>query len=231
MGRIKLFVLILIFNLIVFGVVTGIINAQTNGGSSTWKTIVGNPITNTNGVLGWAQSITNILQVGYDGSYNKMVSNISNSTYTAPQSPSTNIGNLYWCTYLIIDSYALSGINGLSRASHSAVVYMMQFWRQTPGFVFLDYYSGNRQSVLSQVQPGYVIFYQANPGQTTLGTFDHVAIVKSLTINNNGDGTLETYDSNTTYSTRLTYPVDNWNIRGLLTSPSTYAVMGFGTTQ
>jgi hypothetical protein len=163
-----------------------------------------------------------------------MVADISSTSYTAPKSPGTSISNKYWCTYLVIDSYNLANHPGLSRAQ-AAVASMIPFWKSSSGFKFLDYYNGSHQNILSQVQPGYSIMFQDNPGQATVGEFDHAAIVKSINLNSQGDGTLVTYDSNlpTQWGKTITYPVAGWEVKGTLKGPShpNYSVMGFGTIQ
>ncbi len=209
---------------------------QTN--SNTIETRIGNPQSqpskNSSGVISWTEKISAVLEIGYDGSYDKMVSQISNGSYTTAQSPGTSSANKYWCTYLVIDSYNLAGFSGTSRQNHGGAVNLMNYFRGNAGYKFLDYYSGSHSSALSQAKPGYAIFFQAVPGSTTIGSFDHAAIIKSINVNTHGDGTLETYDANISPASGgkvLSYPVDSWTIKGLLTSPSTYSVMGFGTTQ
>lgn len=202
------------------------IYAQLRTDSNKVRTRVGNP-QSASDIVSWAQQITNALEIGFDGSLNRMMAVISNGPYATPTSPGTDISNIYWCTYLVIDSYNLAGIVGLNRAGHAAVVYIMGFWRQTSGYKFLDYFGGPHESILPQVQPGFAIFFQKVPGASRIGELDHTAIVKSININSHGDGILETYDSNVSGGRSvLSYPVDAWNIKGAI-SPA----VGFGTVQ
>lgn len=202
--------------------------------SSTVKTKMGNPVTSPGGdeVLNWGHQISNALEAGYDDSYDKMVASISNGSYTAPQSPGTSIGNKYWCTYLVIDSFNLAGFSGLTRA-HAGVVYMLSFWKSSSEYLFLDYYNTSHEYVLTQVKPGYSILFQDNPGLTTIGDFDHAALVETISINDNGDGVLVTLDSNlpTKWGKRVNYPISNWEILGTLKGVGhpNYSIMGFGT--
>lgn len=199
-------------------------------------TKVGTPSNPSGTILPWTIQISDALQTGFDGSYDKMVSNITNGTYTAPQSPGTSTSNKYWCTYLVIDSYNLAGFSGLSRA-HAGAVNMLSFWKTNAAYTFLDYYNNNH--MLDQVQPGYSILFQDNPGQTSIGDFDHAAIVKDINVDSHGNGTLNTYDSNLPGIKGVPYTLVDWEIHGSLknvcTSPGVchpnYSVMGFGTTK
>ena len=205
---------------------------QTN--SNTIDTKVGNPlITGVTGggkagdVLSWASQISNELEAGYDGAFDRMTASITNGSYTTQPAPGTSVGNIYWCTYLIVDSFNLAGITGLSRGADAAVVNMISAFQNTPGLKYLDYYNGNRSQVLSQVQPGYAIFYQSSPGSGALGDLDHTAIIKTISVNSHGDGQIETMDANISGGRKvLSYTIDGWDIKWR-TSP----VVGFGTNQ
>lgn len=203
--------------------------------TSSVRTKVGNPPNNGQDTLEWAQKISSALEPGFDGSNDKMVANISNAGYTAPQSVGTSSGNKYWCTYLVIDAFNLAGHTGLNRASHGGAVYMMGFWKSNGNYVFLDYYNSSHQDVLKQVQPGYSIIFQDNPGTTTIGDFDHAAMVYSINVNAHGDGVIETLDANlpAEWGKTITYPISAWDIKGTLRGSNhpNYSIMGFGTTK
>lgn len=196
--------------------------AQMRTNSNTVTTTVGNPPSSSSGdVLSWAQKITSSLQIGSDGGLDKLATSISSGLY------STGTSEKYWCTYLVVDSYNLSGHSGLSTGSQGAVTGMVAFWQNTPGYVFLDYTAN--QQILSQISPGYAIFFLADDYN-----FNHAAIVKSITWANQnaGDGTLETYDANLppSWGTVISYNIWGWNIKGIL-NYSNYHVAGFGYHQ
>ncbi len=175
--------------------------------------------------------ITNALQIGFDGGFNKLTQRITNNSYTTSYWPSTNYSNKYYCTYLVIDSFNLAGHNELSEVNDGWVYNMINHWKQLPGYIFLDYYRGSHESILRQVQPGYAIFYLNNPNATSPSSDgDHTAIVKSISFNSQGDGTLETYDSNVG-SVINGYIIAGWDILGTLRGRPghlNYSVMGFG---
>ncbi|MCL4418989.1 hypothetical protein M1146_02680 [Patescibacteria group bacterium] len=191
------------------------------------------PIT-TSGILGWAGQITNNLQIGSDGGLNRMTTSITNNSYTAIYAPSTSSLDKYWCTYLVIDSYNLAGYRGLSLGSgDGAVYYMISHWKQLPGYTFLDYYNQPHENILKLVRPGYAIFFLNDPSATGPSSDgDHAAIVKSISIDLQGNGVIETYDSNlpSAWGTVVRYPVVDWEINGTLRGPAhpNYSVMGFG---
>jgi|GEM_PF-5594890 len=178
-------------------------------------------------VVGWADKLSGFLELGTTENpggislgrvYNKMVADIKNGDYSATKRAAEIAGGagprgIYWCTNIVIDAFNLAGRKGLDIGKHQAVVNMVNFWKSTTDYLFLDYTNGSRKDILSQVQPGYAFFLQTSPGQ--YGPLDHVAIVKGITINTQGDGVLETYDSNYPKKTER-YEIDGWNIKGLL---------------
>ena len=199
--------------------------SQQNQATGTGSASLG-PGPAQDSVLGWAQRITSALQIGNDNGFDRLSAPISSNSY------STGTSEKYWCTYLVVDSFNLAGYSGLSKGSHGGVVYMIGFWKTNSNYVFLDYYNLSHQTVLGQVQPGYAIFFQDVPGMTTIGNFDHAAIVKSLSVDSHGNGALETNDANlpTLVGTTVRYPVVSWEIKGTLKEVGhpTYSVMGFG---
>lgn len=201
--------------------------AQQTVQSKPVQTKVGNPAGNPSSgnlssILDWDEKIVNSLQPGIWGYLNKLATNITNGSYTTNTWAGADTGSVYWCTYSVIDSYNLAGISGLSKSQHAAVVIMRQFWKSAQaaslGYKYLDYPSNHQ--TLQEVQPGYAMFMESVPDQHTGN--EHVAIVKAISINDRGDGTIETYESNSS-SKSHTYIVDGWNI------PKTvYPVRGFG---
>ena len=168
--------------------------------------------------------------------FHKMVNPVSNGGYTGIAASATSTSNIYWCTYLVIDAFNLSGLRGLTTA-HSAVLNMIPFFMNTPGYTFIPYsvafstYSppryrvttnAERRQSLAKVQPGCTTFFQSNPG---VHERNHVAILKTKVLNANFDGYIETYDSNNTVRI-VRYPIRAGNIENTLYVPD--SLRGFG---
>jgi hypothetical protein len=189
------------------------------GGGGGGTTGVCNSGSTQSSITGWAKSITSCLQVGADGFFDILTAPVSNGSYT------THAPTPYECTYLVVDSYNLSGYSGLSYGSDGAVAYMISFWKSNPNYLYLDYYNLSHQTILSQVQPGYAIFFQTVPGQTTVGD-DHTAIVGSLTLDSLGSGSMVTYNANSPASagTAVRYSVYLWDI----VNQGSQQAVGFG---
>ncbi len=168
--------------------------------------------------------------------YHKMVDPVSNGGYRGIAGNATDLTNLYWCTFLVIDAFNLSGISGLTTA-HSAVLNMIPVFMNTPGYMFIPYsvvfstYSPpryrittiiERKQALRTVQPGCTTFFQSRPG---IHERNHVAIIKTKSLDSNYYGYIETYDSNNTSRT-VRYPVKAGNIENTLYVPD--SLRGFG---
>ncbi|MBI2430787.1 MAG: hypothetical protein HYV39_02125 [Candidatus Levybacteria bacterium] len=177
-------------------------------------------------ILDWTIKISNVLEEGPLGDYNKMIANITNGSYNSTKRTgefiNTGPRGLYWCTNLVIDVYNLAGKSGLND-NHQAVVSMRNFWKTAPGYIHLDYLSGNHQNILSTIFPGFAIFFESQPGVFTGN--EHVAIIKSKSLDSRGNGFIETYDANTNAKTQR-YPVVNWDVKNQL-----YTLVAFGIVQ
>jgi hypothetical protein len=200
------------------------------------QTITSNPVTTLFGnapepvnqigiqeILRWTVPISNALETGSLWNYyNRMQADISNNGYTATKRQGLNDGTtptgLYWCTNLVIDSYNLAGKRGLV-ANHQAVVDMRKFWKTATGYKYVDY-SGNKQQAIQAITPGYAIFFEQNDGVASGA--EHVAILKSIEVDNRGNGQIQTYDSNSSVKISQ-YPIRNWNIEN-----TRYPTRGFG---
>lgn len=171
--------------------------------SNTVTTNVGNPPDSLRGgpipieklaqIFYWGQIINDALLQGLpQTSFNKMVNNITNGSYTASirQALDRGVGQtgIYWCTNLIIDAFNLAGITGLG-PNHQGVRGMLDFWKTTPGYVFI---ANTGTDSLKTIKPGFAVF-RINPGDYT---FDHVSMVKNISIDDRGNGSIETIDSN-----------------------------------
>ncbi len=195
----------------------------------------------TSSILGWTENISSVLEIGPDifipndpnpnqhnTDYDRVVQIITNGTYTATRRTGelidTSPRGLYWCTNLVIDSYNLAGKAGLG-LNHQAVVNMNNFWKTSSrdfnsGYIYLDYLNDNHQSVLSALNPGFAIFFESVPGVFTGN--EHTAIIKDKHLDSNGNGWIETYDSNTNSKTHR-YPIFGWNVKN-----QRYTLVGFG---
>jgi hypothetical protein len=193
--------------------------------SNTTTTRVGNPTTqsptgNAN-IMTWVNQIASNLETGYDGAHNRMLADISNGSYSALKRTGENVEQVYWCTYIVIDSYNLAGISGLS-LSQASVAEMVKFWKRTSGYKYLDYdNASDKSSILRQVKAGDAFFQESVAEQWT-GS-EHVSIVESISIDGNGNGSIKTIDSNAR-SIYYTFPIDNWTVQNLF-----YPLRGFGS--
>lgn len=142
-------------------------------------------------IVQWAQRINDALQPGLPpSSYNKMLADISNGTYSATKRSAQDRGvgptGIYWCTNIVIDSYNLANTKGLN-TNHQAVRGMMDFWKKTSGYIFQPYPGTD----LKLVQAGFALF-RINPDWN----LDHVSIIESIKIDHRGEGSIKTLDSN-----------------------------------
>lgn len=192
--------------------------------SSTVTTRVGNPVVATGSgtlsdVFEWDTKIVNSLRPGLWGYLNNLSTALTNNTYSTGAWAGTNKGNLYWCTYSIVDSFNLAGVTGLSKAKHAAVVTMRSFWKSSPsGYRYVDYQGSSQE--LTTLATGYAIFFELLPGE--FRDKEHVAMIKTVSIDSRGNGFIETQDSNSSTRTHK-YPVSGWSI---MSTP--YPVRGFG---
>lgn len=171
-------------------------------------------------ILHWTTQINSSLQPGLPATaWNKMLADISSNGYTATKRAALDRGvgptGIYWCTNLVIDSYNLSGISGLG-PSHQGVRGMMQFWQTTPGYNFIPF---DGTASLRLAKPGYALF-RVNAGDYNL---DHVSIIKSINIDERGNGSISTLDSNSKKAWTIT--IENGRV---LDSFFMAEVVGFG---
>lgn len=221
---IKCFSLILMFLLFISPVSAVELSTESN----TVTTRVGEPPISSEGsatllsIFEWDTKIVNSLERGIWNYINRLVTAFTNGSYSTGTWAGANEGSVYWCTYSIVDSYNLAGVSGLSKGQHAAVVNMRNFWKKAPSpYVYIDYPGSSTD--LPLVKQGYAIFLEKVPGQYT-GS-EHVAMIKTVSVDARGNGYIETQDSNS--STALhKYPVDSWAIQG-----THYPVRGFGGLQ
>ncbi|HLL60986.1 MAG TPA: glucosaminidase domain-containing protein, partial [Candidatus Nitrosocosmicus sp.] len=185
--------------------------------------------TSTNNVADWAAKINGVLQVGYvwNNYLNRNITPITNGNYTTQYREGRDQGTgrtgLYWCTNLVIDSYQLSGIKGLG-AEHQGVVNMRNYWKNAPApYLYVEYDKADHIQSLSKVSPGCAIFFETVAGVHT--GKEHVAIVKSISMDTSKNGLMESYDANTT-SRVVKYPIKNGEVKNV-----PYPLRGFGCLQ
>lgn len=123
-------------------------------------------------------------------------------------------GVYYWCTFLIADAYNKAGISGVTRSAHAAVVTMKAFFASTEGFSLFP-----PETPAEQLAPGDVVFFEGN-GQ-------HVSLIKSVTLNEEGNGAIHTYDSNNVV-TEDVITVVNHKAQRANSTARLYAITGFG---
>ena len=127
-------------------------------------------------------------------------------SFTSPcatASPRLSWAGQYWCTYLVVDAYQLAGIKGLSVGADGGVATMHSHFRSLPGYFALD--GTPSQASLSKVKPGYAIFFRSD---------SHVGLVKSINVDGNGNGTLVSYESNSS-ATSHTWPIAGWQVKNV----------------
>lgn len=126
--------------------------------------------------------------------------------------------NIYWCTYLIVDSYNKIVATGLDRIKHGAVVNMKNYFKNTQAnggkLRFLE-----PTTPVSQLRPSDTIFFE--------GQGQHTSLIKSIILDPNGNGTIVTYDSNNVVLE------DEISVRGYRalnakTTAHMYSITGFG---
>lgn len=182
-------------------------------------------------LLTWAQTINDRLELGApDPStelhyryHNRQMNNIYNCNYSAlkrdGQATQVNdlvderINHWYWCTYIVIDSFNLTGVKGLSGEAldltQADVRDLHIFMDSTPGMQFVDYRT-NKKTALSKVRPGYAFFVESCFRSYCAGGA-HTGIINSINIDNHGNGTIITLESNNT-SKSHTWPVAEWEV-------------------
>lgn len=131
----------------------------------------------------------------------------------------TGLGsNVYWCTYLIVDSYNKVAATGLDRLRHAAVVNMKNYFKNTQAnggkLRFLE-----SVAPVSQLRPGDTIFFE--------GQGQHASLIKSIILDPNGNGTITTYESNNVVL-EDEISVRNYRALNAKTTVHMYSITGFG---
>ncbi len=163
-------------------------------------------------VVGWAQQIAASLVIGGGGPLSGDGYDNRTQSFTSPcasASPRSSWAGQYWCTYLVVDAYQLAGIQGLSVGADGGVAEMHRHFGFISGYFTLD--GTPNQATLSKVKPGYAIFFRDD---------SHVGLVKSIVVDGNGNGTLESYESNSS-ATSHKWPIAGWQVKNV-------SINGFG---
>lgn len=138
------------------------------------------------------------------------------------------VNSRYWCTDLLIDTYNITLGKRVLGEDLGTVQDMIYFWKNPPSssFVFVHYrLAGEHQSALlklygSKPTFGDALFFESKEGDHN--GFEHVALIRDMNLDSNGNGKILTYEANNN-STTGTYPIYNWQIRN-----TPYPVTGFG---
>lgn len=191
-----------------------------------------NPVVGPCGpLLTWAQTVNDRLELGApDPStelhfryHNRQMSNINNCNYPAlkrdGQANHVNdvvderINHWYWCTYIVIDSFNLVGLKGgngeVLDLTQGDVRDLHIFMDSTEGFQFVDYRT-DKKNALAKVRPGYAFFVEACFRSYCQGGA-HTGIIKTIEVDNRGNGTIITLESNSTDKSH-TWAVAEWEI-------------------
>lgn len=164
-------------------------------------------------VIDWGTKINASLVVGGSG-YDKLTKDMTSECRPKDPHLQQKYGQ-YWCTILIIDSYALAGI---PIAENAGVVAMREWWKTAKGFKYVDYAKPGPQ--LKQVQPGFANLMESSAGVHT--GHEHVNMIKTISVDEKGNGKITTIDANSG-SKSHTYTVSGWDIKN-----TSYPVRGFG---
>lgn len=124
----------------------------------------------------------------------------------------------YWCTYLIVDSYNMSGAAGLSRAGYGLVLGMKSFFRNT-GLNGGKYNFLPPDAKADQLNPGDVVFFE--------GRGQHVSLIKSIELDTDGDGAVKTYEANNVVIEDF-ISVKSFKLLNAKTTAAIYSITGFG---
>jgi hypothetical protein len=231
----KKYIFILAISVSLYFGIPQLTHAQLRTDSNNVTTRVGSPTVQApdagslEAILSWAQRINDALEPALWDFRNKMMADICNTdNYCAHKrlglSDSVNqltLDAIYWCTFIVVDSFNLAGNKGLTQESHLAVVNMIRFFKSTPGYFYLDYQHEDPITILSQVKPGYAYFLVTSPSLEHRGA-EHTGLVKSIQIDKYGNGSLTTVESNASVPGR-TYPIVNGQVL-----ESHYPLRGFG---
>lgn len=178
------------------------------------------------GILPWADKITSVLEPALWTYLNNQEEDICNEAgYCANKRSGVSTEDLYWCTFLVIDAYNLSGYSGLTPDKHLGVIYMVPFFQDTEGYIFLPYNPEDtsdaiNQRTLQQVKPGMAFFMAQD--LTVTQSMEHTGLVKSISIDSHGNGSIETYESNSDTISH-TFTISDWTVMNMF-----YPLRGFG---
>lgn len=134
----------------------------------------------------------------------------------------------YWCTDLLIDTYNVVLGKRVLGEDLGTVEDMIIFWKNPPttNFVFVHYRNANEHqnalAALYTTKPNFgdALFFESVEGKHT--GFEHVALIRDVSLDGNGNGVIHTYEANNG-STTGTYPISRWQIKN-----TPYPVTGFG---
>lgn len=114
----------------------------------------------------------------------------------------------YWCTNLVKDAVSMAYGQPQSTFNLSeSVVGQTSNWK-AKGWPYYSYFYGNHEDVLKKVKPGCAMFmmseYEVHNGH------EHVAVLKSVDLDQYGNGTVRTLDANGPVK-ESQYQVHNWD--------------------
>lgn len=178
-------------------------------------------------VLSWTEKLNINLEKGSvdPAYYNRLVNTIENGGYRATYREGRDNGvgssGTYWCTNSVIDAYNLAGIRGLG-PNQQSVISMRTYWMGNSSYKYKAYLNSDKAKTLSEIQPGCAVFFELSPGKHT--GYEHVAVIKSISLDSNQNGVMETYDSNSVVKATR-YPIYGADIKN---TPLKEYLVGFG---
>lgn len=144
---------------------------------------------------------------GYGG-YCRLVDTVNCNTIDSTKRDGLTNPTRYWCTNLVIDSVSMAHQQPKSTFGLSeSVVGQTANWK-SKGWPYYSYFHGNHEQVLKTVKPGCAMFmmstYEVHNGR------EHVAVLKSVELDQYGNGTVRTLDANGPVK-ESQYQVHNWD--------------------
>ncbi len=144
---------------------------------------------------------------GYGG-YCRLVDTVNCNTIDSTYRTGLTDPTRYWCTNLVIDSVSMAHQQPKSTFGLSeSVVGQTSNWK-SKGWPYYDYFHGDHEAILKTIKPGCAMFmmseFEVHNGH------EHVAVVKSIDLDQYGNGSVHTLDANGPVK-ESTYQVHSWN--------------------
>jgi FlaG/FlaF family flagellin (archaellin) len=177
----------------------------------------------SNNLTSWAKQINDAITTfnppchtnkGAIYMYNVMEQAITNGSYAAHKQPGSDCGTTdlsYYCTDLVIDSYNLAGI---TVPRQRRVKDLLASWPSS--------LQVRRTNNVNGLQPGDAVFWYYPSGMDA-----HIDMIYSISVGQNGNGTITTMDSNTNSKFNKFF-VQGWKLIGTWDDGANVPIFGLG---